>query len=148
MASCGPMQDTLLRTLRAHRPAIRARWEALLRIERVNTPLANPDMLVYLFDRTLDQVFAELRHPHPPVRMGVGPESSEKNPLVNYFVAGEQAILEALILAQAEMPVLEPARRDADFAQLKEAVHHIARSEIGTFEQVCQHRPPYAGAGI
>jgi hypothetical protein len=142
------MQDSLLRTLRAHRPAIRARWEALLRIEKINTPLANPDTLIYLFDRTLDQVFAELRHPHPPGRGEMETPGSEKNPLVNYFVAGEQAILEALVLAQAELPTLEPRQRDADFSQLKRAVHGIAQREIGTLESVCQHRPPYAGAGI
>jgi len=143
------MQETLLRTLRAHRAAIRDRWEALLRIEKVNTPLANPDTLVYLFDKTLDDIFAELRHPHPideskPETCGCG-----KNPLVNYFVAGEQAILEALILAQAEMVQLDPTQRDADFAQLKSVVHAIAQRDLGQLDAVCQQQQiPSAGSDI
>lgn len=119
-----------------------------MRVEKVNTPLANPDTLVYLFDRTLDDIFSALRHPRPIGTVSPDVHGSAKNPLVNYFVAGEQAVLEALVLAQAEMPALDPKQRDADFAQLKEVVHAIAERDIGTLDQVCCNRPSYAGAGI
>lgn len=142
------MQEFLLRTLRAHRSAIRTRWEALLRIEKVTTPLGNPDALVYLFDRTLDDIFAALRHAPAGKMVSAAVHGSVKNPLMNYFVAGEQALLEALVLAQAESRTLDPVQRDADFAQLKEVVHSIAQREIDTLESLHLRHPPYAGSGI
>ena len=142
------MQEFLLRTLRTHRSAIRTRWEALLRIEKVNTPLGNPDALVYLFDRTLDDIFAALRHAHPVKSSAGAVHGSVKNPLMNYFVAGEQALLEALVLAQAESRALDPAQRDADVAQLKEVMHTIAQREIDTLDSLHLPHPPYVGSGI
>ncbi len=130
------MQEAFIRTLSSRRAQIRARWEIFLRIEKVNTPLANPDTLVYLFDQTLDEVFAALhdtpipRHPAPPAG------ACEKNPLSAYFVAGEQALLEALILAQAGSHHLDPKERDADVAHLRHVMHKIARRDIGSLEGV------------
>ena len=132
------MQEAFIRSLAARRLEIRARWEAFLRVERVNTPLANPDTLVYLFDQTLDEVFALLRHPgvqHAQIPLGQG---SERNPLVAYFMAAEQALLEGLILAQAETRDLNPVERDADLAELKGVVRSIARRDIGSLEGVCR----------
>ena len=137
------MQAALIRTLSARRAQIRARWEAFLRIERVNTPLANPDTLVYLFDDTLKEVFAMLQE--PPARRSPGPlePASGNNPLIAYFIAGEQALLEALILAQAGSPSLDPAVRDTELAELKSAIRTIARRELGTWDGLCQ--PKKAG---
>ena len=138
------MQETFIRTLRTQRAQIRARWEALLRVEKVNTPLANPDTLVFLFNQTLDEVFATLSN--PPVRRHSIPKecASEKNPLLAYFLAGEQALLEALVLAQAGSRHLDPRERDADVAELKQVLHTIARREIGTLDGVFQQYRPNA----
>lgn len=139
------MQDKFTRVLIAHRSQIRARWEALLRIERVNTPLANPDTLVYLFDETLEEIFARLRAVparHPPV---LAEPARGNNPLVAYFVAGEQALLETLILAQADAHTLDPGERDADLADLKRVIRTIARRDIKSLEGACQPQKP-AGA--
>jgi hypothetical protein len=132
------MQETFIRTLRAQRAQIRTRWEGLLRVEKVNTPLANPDTLVFLFNQTLDEVFAMLGN--PPARRPETPleNASEKNPLRAYFLAGEQALLESLVLAQATSRHLDPRERDADVAELKQVLHTIARREIGTLEGVLQ----------
>ena len=51
------MQDELMSALLARRSQIRGRWEALLRVERASSPLANPDALVHLLDWTIDEVF-------------------------------------------------------------------------------------------
>src|ERR1043165_8780861 len=99
------MQEELVHALRARRTETRARWEALLRIERVNTPLANPDALVFMIDWTLDEVFGSLLQP-PPRRRGGHVDCAAiraacpcgRNPLLAYFAAGEQALEEALIL--------------------------------------------------
>lgn len=135
-AYCPAMQEVYLRALMAGRAQIRARWESLLRIEKVNTPLANPDTLVYLFDQTIDEVFAALRH-HPAPRATPPPAGAcDKNPLFAYFVAGEQAVLEALVLVQAGARNLDPKERDADVAHLKQVMHKIARRDIGSLEGV------------
>jgi hypothetical protein len=142
------MQDPFVRVLSARRPQIRARWEALLRIERVNTPLANPDALVFMIDWTLDEVFAALRTPQARRRAVRAAEIAAaraecpcgRNPLLAYFAAGEQALEEALVLAQAEMPALDPLERDSAFTGLKLTVREISRREIESFCAVCQYR--------
>jgi hypothetical protein len=141
------MQEAFISTLRERRAQIRARWEAFLRIEKVNTPLANPDTLVYLFDQTLDEVFAALKDPPAPRQSAPPAGACEKNPLFAYFVAGEQALLEALVLAQAGSRNLDPKERDADVAHLRHVMHKIARRDIGSLEGVFHSRKPSAAAG-
>lgn len=141
-----PMQEAFIHTLRTQRAQIRTRWEALLRIEKVNTPLANPDTLVFLFNQTLDEVFTTLGNPHrrrpdTPVEC-----TSGKNPLLAYFHAGEQALLEALVLAQAGSHQLDPRERDKDVAELKQVLHAIARREIGTLDGLFQQYRPNTAA--
>ena len=140
------MNAELIRELQAMRPQIRARWEALLRVERLHTPLANPDTLVYMFDHTLDEVLAGL--PRGPVR-GTGPRltcQSSANPMQVYFPALEQALLEALIHAQAAQPKADARRRattahTAAVTELRATLRRIARREIAAFDTLCQPRP-------
>src|SRR5258708_9894049 len=100
------MQDEFLRVLIARRGDLHARWEALLRIERINTPLANPDALVFMIDWTLDELFGSLLRPNPRHRSSHECTATRaacpcgRNPLLAYFAAGEQALEEALILEQ------------------------------------------------
>ena len=141
------MNADLIRKLKAMRPQIRARWEALLRIERLHTALANPDTLVFMFDPTLDSVLAAL--PGHPVR-SAGPRPTcrfANNPMRVYFTALEQALLEALILAQTSQ--VKPlsvthaaivAERTAAATELSATVRRVARSEIKTLDQICQPR--------
>ncbi|PTX95527.1 hypothetical protein [Opitutus sp. ER46] len=153
------MQDELVRALRARRAEIHARWEALLRIEKVNTPLANPDALVFMIDWTLDECFATLRSLHGSTnrrRNGRGCDAQTlkadcpcgRNPLLAYFAAGEQAIEEALILEQASASDLDPVQRDDAFAELKLTVREIARREIEAFCSVCQFREARADGAV
>ncbi len=141
------MNAVLLRELEVMRPQIRARWEALLRIERLHTPLANPDTLVFMFDQTLDEVLGAL--PGRPVS-SAGPRPtcrSERNPMRVYFSALEQALLEALIHVQAGQIAPEPAKHTAAVAERTAAVtevcaalRRIARREIATLDQICKPR--------
>jgi hypothetical protein len=133
------MQETFIRALQGRRAQIRARWETFLRIEKVNTPLANPDTLVYLFDQTLNEVFHALAEPHPG-RPAPPPPARDKNPLYAYFLAGEQAMLEALILIQAGASGLDPKERDADVAHLRHIMHKIARRDIESLEGAFQSK--------
>jgi hypothetical protein len=138
------MQDEFVRALIARRRDIHARWEVLLRIERVNTPLANPDALVFMIDWTLDEVFNALRHASATRRHVAANDRPEcpcgRNPLLVYFGAGCQALEEALVLVQAETPGLDPDHRDSAFATLKQVMRDISRREIESFCSICQYR--------
>ena len=140
------MQPSLLGALRAQQPQIRARWTALLHVEPVSTPLANPDALVHLIEWSLQEIFGSLATP-PSSRVleRHRPESNPlcpcgRNPLLAYFNAGEQAMREALVLAQAASPTLDPVERDASLLELNTRLREISRREIESFCGVCQHR--------
>jgi hypothetical protein len=146
------MQESLMQPLRALRFQTRVRWEALLRTERTSSPLANPDSLVHLLDWTLDEIFHALACPAGYRRVarlapGYRPRCAcGHNPLLAYFAAGEQAMREALILAQAAMTTLCPLERDAALEELNLVLAQIARQEIEAFCGVCQHGcHPFAG---
>ncbi len=139
------MTTELIATLQSMRPQIQRRWEALLRIERQETALANPDVLVHMFDRTLDRVLAALSR--GTVRTaGKRPACrSVRNPMRVYFVALEQALLEALVLAQSAQPRPTPedhsaavAERTASARELTGTLRHFARRELRTFDQICE----------
>lgn len=138
------MTPELLQILRVREPTLRERWEALLRIEPVNGPLANPDALVHLIPDSLGQIFKRLAAPVRTVPTLVSVKAERlppcdcgNNPFLAYFIAGEQALVETVILLQAEMP---PAgRTESDVAEAIRAVRQLARSEIDAFCGICTH---------
>jgi hypothetical protein len=140
------VQAALMTALSARRPQIRARWEDLLRAEKVTTPLANPDALVHLIDWTLDEVFRTLQSLPPRRRLPRSPRGTDadcpcgRNPLLTYFAAGEQSLQESLVLSQAQCLHLEPLERDTALHELNFTLRHIARREIGAFCALCQLR--------
>jgi len=142
------MQELLVSALRAQRPHVRAHWEALLRVEPVGSPLGHPDALVHLIDWTLDEIFTALANPLARHRAGhnrLNPEEQPhcpcgRNPLLAYFAACEQALHEALVLAQAATANLDPLERDASFRELNLVLQQISRREIEAFCGVCQFR--------
>jgi hypothetical protein len=144
------MESGVIERLEALRPEIKAKWETLLRVEPVSSPLASPDALVHLIDWTLDSLFDSLR-PSPARRRpgrGSGDASVANcptlcpcgmNPLLAYFVAGEQALLETLVLVQSHNGH-HPSEPSTAVVELKHALALIARREIEAFCAVCQHR--------
>ena len=142
------MQEVLVTALRVRRPAIRSHWEAVLRTEPVKTPLGNPDALVHLIEWTMDEIFAALGNPLARSRVGGTRFAHDeravcpcgRNPLLAYFAAGEQAMREALILAQAAAAPLDPLQRDASLEELDLVFQQISRREIEAFCGVCQFR--------
>lgn len=135
------MQEELIRALRSRRAQIRTRWEAFLRVEPVPSPLGNPDTLAFGIDDSLTEIFQLLRQPPgespwPPPHCTCG-----QNPLQAFYLAGEQALLETLILVQAGFVGLEPAARDQSFASLRHAIRHIAHREISVMAGLCQKHP-------
>lgn len=149
------MQETLLNAIRAQRPQIWQRWRELLHLDPVVNPLGHPDTLVHLIDWTLDEAFLALTVPEPgraPTRGRLVDEEQSycpcgRNPLLAFFVAGEQALCESLVLAQASHRDLDPHERDQALDELNFALRHIARREIQAFCGVCMYRAPATGAG-
>ena len=115
-----------------------------MRVEPVNGPLANPDALVHLIPDSLREIFATLAKPSkgpPPPRSAkiTLPDCDcGNNPYLAYFVAGQQALAETLVLLQAELPKEE--RCQGDLAELVHVVRRLAMSEIDTFCEICDHR--------
>src|SRR5215216_826371 len=151
------MHDALIDALTRRRESIRARWKTLLKCERVNTPLARPELLVYLMAPTLDNIFAALRHlPRTAVSWNTGEEESDRascacgrNPLLVFFLSGEQALLEELIHLQAEAPNSVPGRHAVDVTELYLVLRREARTEVRAFCAVCVHSPDHAcAAGV
>ena len=142
------MDERMLHALEAQRPDIHRRWETLLRVEPVNTPLGQPEALKHMVDYTLDTLFGALRTPHARRRLvrSNGSCAAERslcpcgrNPLLAYFVAGEQALLETLVFVQSDLPDTADHRATA-MLELKQTLAHVAHREIETFCAVCQFR--------
>lgn len=147
------MYEQIIKALQGRRAQIRARWEALLRIEKVTTPLANPDTLVFALDRSLDEIFASLGQPLPHKPAVGSARSDGPSPWRAYFRAGEQALLESLVLLQAEMDSLDPATRDTSFGSLKQVINSLTQREIQAWGAISQQpvkprrRPPIPKPG-
>lgn len=141
------MEESLVQALHTRRPQIRERWEALLRVERATTALAHPDTLVHLVDWSLAEVLRTLPLRTPPHRSSGQAHAGlragcacGRNPLLHFFIAGEQAMLEALVVAQAELPGLDPIRRDRAVTELYLVMRGLAHAEVASFCSLCQHR--------
>ena len=134
------MHDSLLRALAQHRPSLRTRWEALLRAERISSPLANPDTLVFMMDYTLDRLLDELRQPRSRRRADDRPPCPcGRNPLLAYFQTAEQAIIETLFVNEGELTA-EPSSRAVALDAVKQSIRVVGRREIESFCAVCQHQ--------
>ena len=139
-----PMEPPLIQALRDCRAHILARWETLLRSERVNTALASPDLLVRLFDATIDTVFVELTLSSGS--LDLAPISSwekirakcpcRRNPLLAYYSTAEHVLLETLTKLEAVTHQKNVSAAD----ELRSVIRLIALHEIESFCSVCQYR--------
>jgi hypothetical protein len=143
------MNESSIDALKAQRHEIHRRWEALLRLDRADGPLAEPDNLVHLIDWTITEVLDELQR-RRTARPGEPPPAIASlragcrcghNPLFNHFAAGEQAMLEALIQLQAGDPSLLPHHRSTTVVELYVAIHAIAKREFELLCSLCAKRP-------
>lgn len=140
------MEPQLVDGLRRRRTETKARWIALLHIEPVTTPLANPATLAFMIDDSLDAVLAALGDPRParhgrqasPNR-GQSHGSDSSNPFNAYFLAGKQALLEALVLAETEASGCNHEQREAAVAELTGIIEWVIGGEVNAFGQVCQN---------
>ena len=132
------VEDRAVRTLERMRPAIKRRWAKLLRARPVPSPLAHPDVLVYLMDQTLDQLCSALRtrsfrswlKRNPVV---IAPLQSRctchLNPLLTYYCLGEQALRETGELALGN-----------GMSEVALFYHGLAQRELDALCGACCHR--------
>lgn len=130
------VEPQLVDGLRERRAETKARWIALLNIEPVTTPLANPGTLAFMIDDSLDGVYSALAEPRAPRATKSAASSHSHNPFVAYFLAGKQALLEALVLVQAQ-GAGDRNHRDAAVAELGAAIEAVVGGEVDAFGQVC-----------
>lgn len=142
------MQSIVLCQMRARRASIHSSWVALLGIEPVATPLAEPQVLVHQFDFTLNRIFEALKQPAEGPCPGAFHCPCGLSPFLAYYRAAEQALLEALVLVHAQqMPESNVAERAQDVADLKTAVRSIGGEEIALFGSVCRLRKKNESCG-
>lgn len=139
------MDPVILESLRTRTSVIRDGWERLLRGERVSNPLANPDALIHYIPTTLKNVFGALATWRRRVVPAVPALALQRrvcacgyNPYLAYFVAGEQVLLETLVLVQAEAKAVTDCVAEATV--LQSVVRSIAAQEIESFCGVCTHQ--------
>ncbi len=140
------MQPVILFRLRARRAQILSSWAALLTVEPVTSALANPQVLRHHFDDTLDRVFSLL---HAQVLVDAPAKfrcPCGQNPFLAYFRAGEQALVESLVMVHAEAGETTPASRWQDVVDLQNALRSVGLQEISAFGGVCVHRDQRCGA--
>jgi hypothetical protein len=150
------MRRQFLQALAELRPMIKTCWEVLLRAEPPASPLGNPDTLVFMMDRTLDAFFAAALSPTPRSWLARHPRlcdslietcPCQQNPLLRYFVTGEEAIM---AIAGQAIADLEPEAEDenAVLTHVQLTFHYLAQAELQVFCDLCRGKCFRARAGI
>jgi len=151
------MKRPPLQALAELRPMIKTCWEVLLRAEPPASPLGNPDTLVFMMDKTLDAFFAALTSPGPRRWLARYPllcESLEKscpctrNPLLLYFVSGEQAVLAIAAKVLSEKTPVPPREEERLLSEAQLAFHYLAQHELQNFCDLCRADCRRSRAGI
>ncbi len=139
------MCPEILDALRQRRPSIQRRWETLLHVEPVNTPLAIPDAVSRLIPGSLDEIFRQLETPAPtPLDLRAARRiplpicGCNRNPYLAHFKAAEQALLEELVLLQAAQP--PHLRHEQDLADIVRVTRQLGSADIESFCGICLHR--------
>jgi hypothetical protein len=130
------MRSRLPFFLQAHRAGLKAEWRRRLRIEPASSPLANPDMLVYLMDETLTQLESLVRARPTPRWLRLRKTHLEPlralcpcglNPLLAYFSAGAEAL---------ETVLSVDLTKEGKF-MLCQGWHFLAQGEIAALCEGC-----------
>jgi hypothetical protein len=151
------MRRQFLRQLIRLRPIVKTCWEVLLRVEPPASPLGNPDTLVFMMDATLDAFFAALhsRTPrrwlaHHPLLCGTldGTCPCGRNPLLTYYLTGEQAVLAIAAQALDKASHISAPEQERLLADVQLSFHYLAQHELQTFCDLCRGTCRRARAGL
>jgi hypothetical protein len=138
------MQSSFVAELTTRRHAVKHAWERKLRNEPITSPLANPDTLVLLMDRTIDELLATIA----AAAMGQAGAGHSRglrsgclcglNPLLAYFRVGATVIATVAALGAARCPELDEDEFAACVQETLAEFQAIAQREIRAFCAMCQ----------
>ncbi len=140
------MHRSFVAELLARRAPIKQAWERRLRHEPVTSPLANPDTLVLLMDRTLDELGAALTQrcretpgdataPNRGLRAGC---LCGLNPLLAYFRVAASVLPSVMCAAADRCPELSAAEFATCLQVMQTELNLLAQCEIRSFCAMCQ----------
>jgi hypothetical protein len=138
------MHRSFVAELAARRAAIKQAWERKLRHEPVTSPLANPDTLVLLMDRTLEDLGAALSL---RCRSAAGEPANRGmragclcglNPLLAYFRVAASVLPAVMSHGADRCPDLSAADYAACLQALQGELQSLATEEIRSFCAMCQ----------
>jgi hypothetical protein len=138
------LSPELITALTARHVRIQQRWRDFLRVEPVASPLGDPKTLVFGIEGYLREIFALLWHPPADEEEESADCGDGSNPLRGFFVAGEQALLETLVLEQFGRPTLARGDHSRAAAELRRAVRFVAHRELSALAGLCQMAAPTA----
>jgi len=136
---------------------IKTCWEVMLRAEPPASALGNPDTLVFMMDQTLDTFFTAMLSSAPrrwlarhPLLCGTLNETCPcgRNPLLHYFVSGEEAILAIAAKALPERTAVPPAVQEQILSEVQLTFHYLAQHELQIFCDLCRGSCARARAGL
>lgn len=150
------MQQCFVAELSGRRHVLRGAWERKLRAEPVTSPLANPDTLVLLMDRTLDELLTELRKrcaPQAGLETNNGSVRAPPrggclcglNPLLAYFRVGAAVLSANCLRADFRRAVPDETAFNRCLAEAMMVWQTIAQREIRSFCNLCQTEISRAG---
>lgn len=128
------------------RPAIKQRWDGLLRALPSPSPLTHPDLMVFMMDDILDRLTESLREASPADEEAATIGHLRQrcpcglNPLLPCYLTGEQALIEAVA-----------PRFSRELPLILTRYQRLARHDIEAICGVCQLRDtpaaPLAASG-
>ena len=140
-----PMHSSFVAELSARHHAIRLAWERKLRTEPITSPLANPDTLVLLMDRTLEELLATLAERALGRGAAAGTARGLRtgclcglNPLLAYFRVGATVVATVAGMDPVPLPGLDPTEHAACVQETLAELQTIAQREIRSFCAMCQ----------
>jgi hypothetical protein len=138
------MHRSFVAELAARRPALKMAWERKLRHEPITSPLANPDTLVLMMDRTLDALEAALRKrcvdapPAPPTRGVRTGCLCGLNPLLAYFRVAASVLSTQMSSGANRCPELGAIGFASCLPEMIGELQLLAQEEIRSFCAMCQ----------
>ncbi len=152
------MKAAFLRTLNRRRALIKQRWRAVLEHAPTRTPLANPQLLAYLIDDTLDELLPgptqgaappSSRHPdslvelHDAAKVFLSSCRCGLNPYIGFFLAGEAALVSVIREIEPTEQLTEHEILAAE-TKLLFALRVIGHRDVNAFCEVCRVEHPAA----
>jgi hypothetical protein len=138
------MDPRIISAFRDRAASIHRRWEELLRLGPISTPLGNPHTLLFLIPSSFDRIIMRLISRRgsgvraPPQPLMSTPCVCGNNPYLPFYNAGERAMLEALIAVLDEVRC--SAARNRAYADLHAAFWPLAKRDIEGFCETCKCR--------